>query len=141
MNEEASPSPNVNRSVYGYVLFLVSNSALLIYFIRAFIDDGVLLRFGVTCLPSRYWCLALPLYFSISVVIFALFFYPAINCILTKRLNCKNVITDNFSKPRSNCESGAFGAIAPIYDMSIEEVCVRTYIEQKMFSKIVQEMQ
>ncbi|RWS12728.1 phosphatidylinositol N-acetylglucosaminyltransferase subunit P-like isoform X1 [Dinothrombium tinctorium] len=139
MSEEASPSPNINRSVYGYVLLLLSNLSLIVYCIWAFVPDQVLIRLGLTYSPSKYWCLAIPVYCGVAIAVFALFIYPGIIFLLTKPLNSINTITDRHSKYNATNTNevrliASFREISPIFDLSIDEICRRIYIDEKLLN-------
>ena len=57
---EHSPAPTPSRAVYGFVLWLLSYTGLLLWVAWAALPDSALKWAGLAFLPQRYWAIALP---------------------------------------------------------------------------------
>ena len=59
---EHSPSPMPERAVYGFVLYLLSTAAFLIYLLWLIVPDDILrATLGLTFMPDKYWAVAVPM--------------------------------------------------------------------------------
>ncbi|KAK7866634.1 hypothetical protein R5R35_011540 [Gryllus longicercus] len=122
---EHTPAPTPSRSVYGFVLYLSSWTAFILYVIWAFVPDNVLHLVGVSYLPQKYWAVALPIYVGVSVAVFV-FIYPALNLMLTPPFNDLRTICDSHAvdvsvKPKQT-------GIPPVSDIPISDVCKHLYL-------------
>lgn len=120
------PAPSPSRCIYGYVLFLLSLVGLIVYQMWAFIPTRFIQQTGITYISSKYWAIALPVYFLLLIVLFALFLYPAVNLLFTPPLNHYSTVCDmHYRKndPRVSSPS----CIPPISDLPLDFVCKQLY--------------
>lgn len=71
-----SPSPQLSRSVYGFVLVVCSLLGFTIYMAWALVPMKQWARIGIIYLPDKYWALALPSWVIVAVLTFAFCLYP-----------------------------------------------------------------
>ncbi|KAJ8668114.1 hypothetical protein QAD02_009777 [Eretmocerus hayati] len=123
---ERTPAPYGPRSVYGYAMYIGSNMLLLLYLVWAFVPVEFLHeKLGLTYWPSKYWAVALPIWFLTAIAVFAFAIYPAINMTLTPNIDDPRTITDEYClEQRKSTPSG----IPPVSDIPITEVCRRLYL-------------
>ncbi|KAG9307795.1 hypothetical protein G9A89_023360 [Geosiphon pyriformis] len=81
---------------YGFVLYLVSIMAYVIYLIWAYLPDEALISLGITYYPSRYWALALPVW-TFVLILFIYIAFISINFLNTAPLDSFNTITDDYA--------------------------------------------
>ncbi|KAJ2613727.1 hypothetical protein H4S08_002048 [Coemansia sp. RSA 1365] len=112
---------------YGFVIYLVSLAAFVVYLLWAYLPDQALEAVGITYYPDRYWAVALPAWWLMAVA-FIYLFNIAMNMYNTPLLNSKDNITDPFSNlhdamgnPQTFCYE-EIGGIPPISDIPISLV-------------------
>lgn len=120
------PSPSPGRCIYGYVLFLVSLVALILYYLWAFVPTSLIQATGITYMPSKYWAICLPIFVMMLITLFALFLYPAVNLLLTPPLDhCSTVFDCKFTK----CNLKAtYKGIPPVSDLPLDYVSQQLYL-------------
>ena len=94
---EHSPAPTPSRAVYGFVMYLLSYSSLLLYLIWAMVPDYVLEWAGLDFLPQKYWAVAIPVYLSVLFFSFVLVIYPCLGMISTPSITDIRHVTDSHS--------------------------------------------
>lgn len=95
---EHTPAPTPARSLYGFFMFLFSKTALIVYFIWAFVPDFYLHYFNIYYYPDKYWATAIPIECLVALTLFAFLIYPSSNLILTCPIDNLNTIADPLSK-------------------------------------------
>lgn len=91
-----SPAPAYGRCIYGFVLYIIANSMLLLFFI-SLLPDYLLDKLGLSGLPSRYWYIGLSSLVFVPLFAFGLFIYPIFLYSLTERMDSVYLFTDKFS--------------------------------------------
>nr|CAD7437640.1 unnamed protein product [Timema bartmani] len=117
---EHTPAPTPSRSVYGFVLYLSSYSALSVYLVWAFVPDNILHSIGLTYWPQKYWAVAIPIHLCVALALFAFLIYPSINLIMTPPLHDVRTITDAHAI-NINGKNVPPGGIPPVSDIPISE--------------------
>ena len=133
MPEEAAPAPNAGRCVYGFVLFILCYSCLILYSMWALIPSPWLISVGLAYFSSKYWVLAIPVTCCMLLVMFGALLYPAINLTLTQGTDSISILADSQSRKAPNRVKDMMKSIQdfkrlmergipPVYDLDIEEV-------------------
>lgn len=124
-----SPAPTPSRAVYGFLLFLLSNSCLVVYLVWALVPDSILYSLGLHFFPQKYWAVAVPLVLSSLFFVFLFVLYPGLGLLNTPHVHDLRNITDKhlFSPDKHviTAESRGTvkeGGIPPVYDIPIKEV-------------------
>lgn len=112
---EHSPAPTPERAVYGFVLYLLSYSALGLYLSWAILPDQILAQMGLEFLPQKYWAVALPIYLSVVFLCFVLVIYPSLGMIHTLSPSDIRNVTDGSAVYHPTKSSP--GAIPPVQDI------------------------
>lgn len=128
MTEEAAPAPSIGRCIYGFALFILSITCLVLYITWSIIPSSYLTALGLGYFSSKYWAIAIPTTVCSLIGFFATLLYPSINMILTPPPDSISTITDRHSRkpvdqtcPRDVEELMETG-IPSIWDMDIEHV-------------------
>ncbi|XP_072963220.1 phosphatidylinositol N-acetylglucosaminyltransferase subunit P-like [Typha angustifolia] len=118
--DEHGPKPS---EVYGFVGSITTVIATVIYLVWAYTPEPWLHSLGITYYPSKYWALAIPSFFMVSVVL-AMIFYLGLNFMVTPPPNSFNTIFDEYSRERSVLISsmGTEKPIEPISDIGIDQI-------------------
>lgn len=142
MTEEAAPAPSIGRCIYGFALFILSITCLVLYITWSIIPSSYLTALGLGYFSSKYWAIAIPTTVCTLIGFFATLLYPSINMILTPPPDSISTITDRHSRkpvdqtcphkdqtcPRKdqtcprNVEELMETGIPSIWDMDIEHV-------------------
>lgn len=81
--------------VYGFVFWIASCLATLIWLIYALCPDVILKEYlGLWFVPSKWWAVAIPTHFVVTAVV-GNFIYLGAILMNTQPLNSKNLISDN----------------------------------------------
>jgi len=122
------PGPSTGRSIYGYALMIFCLISLFFYIAWAFIPEWWLQEHGLTYFSSKYFALAIPVYFSTLVFAFGSFIYPAINYTLTEPINSTNTMIDTHTRLITDLSNFKQGSIPPVSDISIIDVNNMLYL-------------
>ncbi|EPS65066.1 hypothetical protein M569_09715, partial [Genlisea aurea] len=119
---EHGPKPS---EVYGFIGSITTVVFTAIFLMWAYVPDRWLHSLGIHYYPNRFWALALPTYFIVTVVL-GIMFYIGINLMATPPPTSLNTIFDEFSrepqqKPFSSTEDDE-SPIKPISDISISHI-------------------
>lgn len=135
MTEEAAPAPSIGRCIYGFALFILSISCLLLFLSWSITPSTYLYALGLNYFSSKYWAIAIPTSVCSLIAVFAMLFYPAINLILTPAPRSISTVTDIHSRKSSvddepcNVRKLMEEGIPCIWDMNIEYVNELLYDE------------
>ncbi|KAK4414331.1 Phosphatidylinositol N-acetylglucosaminyltransferase subunit P [Sesamum alatum] len=91
---EHGPKPS---EVYGFVGSITTVVSTVVFIIWAYVPDSWLHSIGIYYYPSRYWALAVPTYFSVTVAL-AIGFYIGVNFMATPPPTSLNSMFDEFSR-------------------------------------------
>ncbi|CAP37716.2 Protein CBG20762 [Caenorhabditis briggsae] len=73
------PGPHPARGIYGFALYIVSWSLLVVYLIWAITPVPILNRLGITYIPSKLWALAIGAFFPSAACLYVTIIF-LINC-------------------------------------------------------------
>ncbi|KAL0425467.1 UNVERIFIED_CONTAM: Phosphatidylinositol N-acetylglucosaminyltransferase subunit P [Sesamum radiatum] len=111
--------------VYGFVGSITTVVSTVVFIIWAYVPDRWLHSIGIYYYPSRYWALAVPTFFSVTVVL-AIGFYIGVNFMATPPPTSLNSMFDEFSRePLSGIPSKDDDddqPIEPISDIDITQI-------------------
>ncbi|KAG4066170.1 hypothetical protein HA402_014470 [Bradysia odoriphaga] len=95
---EHTPAPTPHRAVYGFAVFLLFKTLLILYLFWAFVPDDFLENtLGLTYLPDKYFAMFLPMVVMMGLMFFAFLIYPALNLSITADVDHVSTIRDNYS--------------------------------------------
>jgi phosphatidylinositol glycan class P protein len=83
--------------VAAFVGMILSVMFLVTYIAWAVVPDSVLISFGVSYFPNKYWAVALPLYF-VMLALFTVICYVALSMYYNPDLSDLRLAEDKFSK-------------------------------------------
>ncbi|XP_062175140.1 phosphatidylinositol N-acetylglucosaminyltransferase subunit P [Alnus glutinosa] len=118
---EHGPKPS---EVYGFVGSITTVVATVIFLVWAYVPEAWLHYIGIFYYPSRYWALAVPAYFMVTVVL-ALGFYLGLNFMSTPSPTSLNTMFDEFSREPSSFLPSMDGdeqPIEPISDIGLDRI-------------------
>lgn len=124
-----SPSPQLSRSVYGFVLMVGSLLGLTIYLAWALVPMSQWASFGIIYLPDKYWALALPSWTIVAVLTFATCLYPGY--ILTCSHPSSSLVVEDSISNYDVFSSLKDLDIEPLRDLRISEVNRHLYRRAK----------
>ncbi|KAK6154181.1 hypothetical protein DH2020_013820 [Rehmannia glutinosa] len=110
--------------VYGFVGSITTVVSTVVFVIWAYVPDHWLHSIGIYYYPSRYWALAVPTYFMVTIVL-AIGFYIGVNFMATPPPTSLNSMFDEFSRePVSEISSTDDDEqpIEPISDIGINQI-------------------
>lgn len=122
-----TPAPSPERAIYGFVLFLGSIFAFLLYLIWAYVPSSWLAVCGLTYWPQKYWAVAIPVYLMLPIFLLGFCIYPGLNFMITAPLSSINTIPDPYLKVQQIPLSPE--SIPPIADIPLEDVCRFLYLD------------
>jgi len=95
-----TPCPTRKRAVQGFVVYVLSTGAFVLYLAWLLVPEQVLEdSLGITFLPQRYWAVALPIYASVAFFTFVFIVYPSLGLASTPPLQQGDLryMTDTYS--------------------------------------------
>ena len=113
--------------VYGFMSWMLAAVGAVVWFAWAWIPDEYLRSVGFSYFPSKWWALAIPTYFIVSLFMGAAM-YSASIFIAAPPLNARNLITDSYSVAFNKDDSFDIPSAADIPLSSVNKL---------MFSKLV----
>lgn len=99
---EHTPVPTPSRAVYGFILALSCKIMFFIYLMWALIPENWFRSIGITCLPHRYWVIAIPIFLLTLLALFAFIIYPSLGLMMTPDWNELKTIKDRCSDIRQS---------------------------------------
>lgn len=127
---EHSPAPTPERAVYGFVLYLLSYSALGLYLAWAILPDHILAQMGLEFLPQKYWAVALPIYLSVVFVCFILVIYPSLGLLQTLAPSDVRNVQDGTSIYNPiKCSPGAVPQVMDIHPIDLAKALKNKHIK------------
>lgn len=95
---EHTPAPTPHRAVYGFAVFLLFKTLLILYLFWAFVPDDFLENtLGLTYLPDKYFAMFLPMVVMMALMFFAFLIYPALNLSITADVDDVSTIRDKYT--------------------------------------------
>ncbi|XP_043225397.1 phosphatidylinositol N-acetylglucosaminyltransferase subunit P-like [Amphibalanus amphitrite] len=123
---ENGPAPTPSRAVYGFLLFVASILAALVYLSWALVPPSWLLSLGLDYWPQQLWALTVPTTIVVALFLFVLVIYPLLGLVGAPSLHDPRVYEDEFSVTAA---PAAPGGIPPVCDISLSEVCRHLYLD------------
>eukprot|EP00029_Vermamoeba_vermiformis_P014108 TRINITY_DN9195_c0_g1_i1.p1 TRINITY_DN9195_c0_g1~~TRINITY_DN9195_c0_g1_i1.p1 ORF type:complete len:175 (+),score=6.01 TRINITY_DN9195_c0_g1_i1:81-527(+) len=114
--------------VYGFVGWIASFVAYVVFIAWAFLPDSVLQPLGITYYPDRYWAIAIPVWIMVLGA-FAVIFYFGINLTNTEPLNSIFTVVDEHSRSVGHERNPPPGSIPATVDIPI------TVVNELMFMR------
>lgn len=108
-----------SAEVFGFVGYLTTIVAYIIYIIWAFVPSDVLRCIGVTYYPSKEWAIIVPTWLCMAVV-FSYWVYESLNMKSVPSRSSMETIQDKHTKtasPRDACFPGMPGNVPPLVDI------------------------
>lgn len=126
MAEEAAPSPNAGRCIYGFAILILSICGFVLYATWALVPSSILIEIGLVYLSSKYYALAIPVFICTAIYFFGNFIYPSITLVLTHPPDSMTVLVDEHSRTQER--KAPPRKIEPVCDLDIEEVSRKLYL-------------
>lgn len=92
---EHTPAPSPGRAVYGFALYLSFRIFFIVYLIWAIVPENCFKLIGITCLPQRYWSVAVPIFLLSALWIFAFLIYPNVGWMMAPNVDDFRTICDS----------------------------------------------
>ncbi|XP_044266987.1 phosphatidylinositol N-acetylglucosaminyltransferase subunit P-like isoform X1 [Tribolium madens] len=92
---EHTPAPTPSRAVYGFAMFLSFRTFFILYLVWAVLPEEWFRYVGITCLPQRYWAVAIPIFLLTVLAIFAFVIYPNLGLFMTPNVDDLRTIKDS----------------------------------------------
>ncbi|EFA04752.1 Phosphatidylinositol N-acetylglucosaminyltransferase subunit P-like Protein [Tribolium castaneum] len=92
---EHTPAPTPSRAVYGFAMFLSFKTFFILYLAWAVLPEEWFKYVGITCLPQRYWAVAIPIFLLTVLAIFAFVIYPNLGLFMTPSVDDLRTIKDS----------------------------------------------
>ncbi|KAL4458439.1 hypothetical protein ABPG75_013304 [Micractinium tetrahymenae] len=121
------PSPGVSSvEVYGFVGWITSSVAYVLFLLWAYTPDHVLEAHGITYYPSKWWALALPAW-ACATVVFAFWLYESLCMMSAPPPGAPSTLRDRHSRSReavglASYFCGVGKGIPPLVDIPPELV-------------------
>ena len=123
---ETGPAPTPSRAVYGFLLYVSSVLAAVVYLTWALVPPRWLTALGLDYWPQQLWALTVPTTLLIALLLFVLVIYPLLGLVDAPGLGDPRIHTDEFSLPE---RPTAEGGIPPVSDIPLSEVCRHLYLD------------
>lgn len=92
---EHTPAPTPHRAIYGFAFAIIFVAALTFYLFWSLVPDALLVRFGLTYMPDKYFALFLPPVIAFALTLFGFVCYPALNFAGTFEVNDERTLRDS----------------------------------------------
>lgn len=96
-SQQAGSGGASSVEVYGFVGWITSAVAFIVYLVWAILPEKVLHAFGVTYYPSKLWALTIPVWI-ILLVVYVYWMYESINMMTVQPMSSLYTIHDEKSK-------------------------------------------
>lgn len=92
---------------------------IVLYILWASLSETVLSWVGLTYLPQRYWAVAIPVHFCVTLALFAFLFYPGLGLLSNPGLSDQRILVGDSRCINDGIKNGAMPAVT---DIPISEV-------------------
>ncbi|XP_018329405.1 phosphatidylinositol N-acetylglucosaminyltransferase subunit P-like isoform X1 [Agrilus planipennis] len=120
---EHTPAPTPNRAVYGFAMYLSFKLLFILYLLWAVLPESLFHYIGITCLPQRYWAIAVPIFFLTVVAAFGFVIYPCLNLCMTP--NIDDVVTVHEKKFKECTKNASFEEFLINNDKDACHICCK----------------
>ncbi|XP_045470204.1 phosphatidylinositol N-acetylglucosaminyltransferase subunit P [Harmonia axyridis] len=91
---EHTPAPTPSRAVYGFAMYFSFRLFFCLYLIWAVVPEHYFRSLGITCLPHRYWSVAVPIFSLTVLAAFTMVIYPSLGLCMTPDIDDLRTIRD-----------------------------------------------
>ena len=129
-NTEATPAPQPERAIYGFVMLSFSLISYIIYVVVSVLPSPLLNKFGWDYLPDKYWSIAMPAYIVVAILM-VVPVYMSLNIGRVNDIDSIANLVDEYTLDAKKEIDHRSGSVDPIYDLAIGEVCQYLYLNKK----------
>ena len=118
---EGSLPKEANAEVYGFVGWIISLFAIVIFLIWAYTPNSFLLQMGISYYPDKWWAIAFPTHMCVSVLFLMWVINTGINLVNTPPLHSRHYFTSD-EEGTENYHPSSPGGIDAICDLPLTRV-------------------
>uniref|UniRef100_A0A7S2D162 PIG-P domain-containing protein n=1 Tax=Octactis speculum TaxID=3111310 RepID=A0A7S2D162_9STRA len=127
-----------SAAAYGFAGWVLSFIAYVIFLAWAYLPEANLHKLGITYYPSKYWAIALPIWFCMAIMTTS-FMYVAVNMLATAPLDSLETITDSHARKvevqnpwSEEAAARRVGQVPAIGDLDMEVVNKLLYLRAEL---------